>query len=99
MTMPARTKMRKKPRSISILLMHDGDVHSAGFEQQIVCFHFAETRIARFDGEEKSIVGRTRKAVPVKNGMVPARQSVHDQVGEKTSQRLKPASRTRLAAS
>src|SRR5207248_6870456 len=54
MTMPARRKMRKKPRSISILLMHDGDVQPAGFEKQIVGFYFAETRIARFDSEEKS---------------------------------------------
>ena len=58
MTMLASTKMRRKPRSISILLVHDGDVQPAGFEKQVVRFHFAETRIARFDGEKKSIVGR-----------------------------------------
>ncbi len=52
--------MRKKPRSISILLVHDGDVQPAGFEKQVVCFHFTETRIARFDGEKKSVVGHAR---------------------------------------
>src|SRR5207253_6392060 len=80
MTMPARTKMRKKPRSISILLVHDGDVQPAGFEKQIVCFHFTETRIARFDGEKKSVVGRAAETVPVENGMMPARQPIHDQI-------------------
>src|SRR5438034_11715857 len=63
MTMPARTKMRKKPRSVSIVLVHDGDVHSAGFEQQIVCFHFDEPRIAPSDGVPTSIVDRTRQPV------------------------------------
>src|SRR5947207_15425561 len=56
MTMPVRRNMRKKPRSISILLVHDGDVHSAGYEQQVVCCDFAQTRIASLDGEETSIV-------------------------------------------
>src|SRR5438477_5068302 len=82
-TMPARRKMRRNPRSISILLVHDSDVESAGFQKQIMRFHFAKTRIARFDGEEKSVVGGARKAVPVENGMVPARESVHEQVRKK----------------
>src|SRR5260370_15409845 len=68
MTMPARTKMRKKPRSISILLVHDGDVQPAGFEKQIVGFQFAKTRITRFDGEKKSVVSRASETVPVENG-------------------------------
>src|SRR5207253_969264 len=42
-----------------------------------------ETRIPRFDGEEKSIVGGASETVPVKNGMMPARQPVHDQVRKK----------------
>src|SRR5437588_6595006 len=78
MTMPARRKMRKKPRSISILLVHDGDVQPAGFQKQIVCFHFTETRIARFDGEKKSIVGHAAETVPVENGMMLVRQPIHD---------------------
>src|SRR5437764_10301860 len=64
MTMPARRKMRKKPRSISILLVHDGDVQPAGFEEQIVSFYFAKTRIACFDSEKKSVVGRASEAAP-----------------------------------
>src|SRR5207249_12112634 len=83
MTMPARTKMRRKPRSISILLVHDGNVHPAGFLQQVVRFHFAETRIARFDGKEKAVISDAAETVPVKNGMMPARQTVHDLPGEK----------------
>src|SRR5437763_13032751 len=88
MTMPARRKMRKKPRSISILLVHDDDMQPAGFEKQIVCFCFTETRIARFNGEEKSIVGRARETIPVENGMIRARESVHHQVHKKCSERL-----------
>src|SRR5205809_7739093 len=87
MTMPARKKMRKKPRSISILLVHDRDVQPAGFDKQIVGFHFTETRIARFDGEKKSVVGRTRKTVPVEYGMMPARQLVYDKYGKKGRER------------
>src|SRR2546430_2463554 len=82
--MPASTKIRRKPRNISILLVDDGDVQPAGFQQQILRFYFAETRIARFDGEEKSVVGGAGKTIPVKNGMMPAGQSVHDQVGKKS---------------
>src|SRR5205814_8722973 len=88
MTMPARREMRKKPRSISILLVHDGDVQPAGFEEQIVSFYFAKTRIARFDGEEKSVVGRASETVPVEHGMMPARQSVHDQIRKKGGESL-----------
>src|SRR5437764_11353079 len=83
MTMPARRKMRKKPRSISILLVHDGDVQPAGLDKQIVCFHFTETGIARFDGEKKSVVGCASETVPVENGMMPTGQSVHDQIRKK----------------
>ena len=78
--------MRKKPRSISILLVHDGDVQPAGFEKQVVCFHFTETRIARFDGEKKSVVGHARETIPVKNGMMPARQPIHDQIRKKSGE-------------
>src|SRR5690242_15271769 len=77
-TMLARKKMRKNPRSISILLVHDGDVQAAGFDQQIVRFDFAEPRIACFDGEEKTVVSDAAETVPVKHGMIPARQAVHD---------------------
>src|SRR2546430_6720649 len=86
MTMPARRKMRKKPRSISILLVHDGDVQPAGFDKQVVCFHFTETRIARFDGEKKSVVGHAAETVPVENGMMPARQPIHDQIRKKSGE-------------
>src|SRR5437773_12035489 len=57
MTMPARRKMRKKPRSISILLVHNGDVQPAGLDKQIVRCYFAETRILRPDRGETSIGG------------------------------------------
>ena len=40
----------------------------AGFDKQVVRFHFAETRIARFDGKKKSIVGHATETVPVKMG-------------------------------
>src|SRR5262249_24497204 len=83
MTMLASTKIRKKPRSISILLVHDGDVHPAGFDQQAVRFRLAETRIARFDGQEKAIIGHPTETVPVEKRMMPAWQSVHDLPGEK----------------
>src|SRR5207237_3362113 len=78
MTMPASTKMRRKPRSISILLVHDGDVHPAGFDEQFVCFHFAEARITRFNGQEKAVVGDAAETVPVEKRMMPAGQLVHD---------------------
>src|SRR5436190_11857745 len=83
MTMLASTKIRRKPRSISILLVHDGNVHPAGYDQQVVRFRFAETRIARFDGKEKAVIGDAAETVPVKKGMVPPRQAVHDLPGEK----------------
>src|SRR5437764_13787076 len=82
-TMPARKKMRRKPRSISILLVHDGDVQPAGFKKQVMWFHFTETRVARFDREKKSVIGHAAETVPVEHGMVPARQPIHDQIRKK----------------
>src|SRR5690348_15376059 len=76
-TMLASKKMRRKPRSISILLVHDSNVHPTGFDQQIVRFHFAETRIARFDGKEKAVVGDAAETVPVKERMMPPRSEEH----------------------
>jgi hypothetical protein len=70
-------KMRKKPRSI-LVLVHDGDVLPAALLEQLARFDFGETRIARFDREEKSVVRRAAESVPVENRMIPARQSVHD---------------------
>src|SRR5438552_19128481 len=86
MTMPARTKIRRKPRSISILLVHDGDVQPTGFDKQIVCFHLTETRIARIDGEKKSVVGGAGKTIPAENGMMPARQPIHAQISKKSGE-------------
>ena len=53
------------------------------FEKQVVRFHFSETRIARFDGEKKSVVGHAAETFPVENRMMPARQPIHDQIREK----------------
>src|SRR5438067_10373501 len=83
MTMLASTKIRRKPRSISILLVHDGNVPPAGHDQQVVRFRFAETRIARLDGKEKAVIGDAAETIPVKKGMMPARQTIHDLPGEK----------------
>src|ERR1051326_429243 len=82
-TTVARKKIRKKPRSISILLVHNGDVHPASVCQQIVCFYFAETGIARFNGKEKTVVSDTAETLPVKHWMIPTRQPIHDLPGEK----------------
>src|SRR5438270_4389507 len=81
-TIPVRTKMRRNPRSISVLV-HDGDVLPAGLLKQVARFVLVETRIARFDREEESIVGHACKSVPIEYGMIPARQSVHDEHGKK----------------
>ena len=47
-------------------------------------FDFGETRVARFDDEEKSVVRRAFETFPVKHRMIPARQPVHDQQGEES---------------
>src|SRR5207248_9091202 len=62
---------------------HNGDEQPAGFGKAIVRCYFTDTRSPRFEGEEKSIGGGASSTVPVKNGMMPARQPVHDQVRKK----------------
>ena len=37
------------------------------FREAVARFHFGETRIARFDGEEKSVVGHAAETIPVEN--------------------------------
>src|SRR4051812_35000431 len=75
---PVRKKMRKKPRNISVFV-DDGDVLAAGLLEQLARFHFRKARIARFDGEEKSVVRRPLKAIPIKNWVIPSRQAIHDE--------------------
>src|SRR6267378_795196 len=81
-TIPVSKKMRRNPRSISFLV-HDGDMLPAGLLEQVPCFVLVEARVARFDREKKSVVRHARKPIPIEYGMIPARQPVHDQYGEK----------------
>src|SRR6266403_4932798 len=76
-TIPVRTKMRRNPRSMSVLV-HNGDVLPAGVLEQVPRFVLVETRVAGFDSEKKPVVSHTCKPVPIEHGMVPARQPVHD---------------------
>src|SRR5438132_1825611 len=69
------------------VLVQDGDVLPAGLLEQVARFVFVETRIARFDREKKSVVSHTRKPVPIEDGMIPARQAVHDEDGKKGAER------------
>ena len=40
---------------------------AAAFVQEFARFHFGETRVARFDHKEKSIVGDATETFPVEN--------------------------------
>src|SRR5438045_7154513 len=71
-TMLARKKMRRKPRNISILVVHHRDVQPPGFRKQIVRFHFTETRIERLDRQEKSVIRCAAQSAPVENRTMPA---------------------------
>src|SRR5437763_7150802 len=85
MARAARTKMRRKPRSM-LFLVDNGDVLTACLFEQGLSFLLAETRIARFNGEEKAVVGHAGETVPVEHGMIPARETVHDLPGEKSGE-------------
>src|SRR5215510_7398863 len=61
-----------------LVLVYDGDMLSAGLLQQLVHAVFRKPRVARFDCEEKSVIGHAAEAFPVEHRMVPARQTIHD---------------------
>src|SRR3954452_20116861 len=78
---PKRRKIKKKPRSISVLV-NNGDVLTAAAFEKVPRFHFREARIARLDGEEEAVIARAAESFPVKDRMMPTRQSVHNNPGE-----------------
>ena len=47
--------------------MNDGDVLAAGLLEKLARFDFGESRIARFDDQEKSVVRRALEPLPVKD--------------------------------
>src|SRR6266487_6636088 len=49
----------------------------AAFLEQFTRFHFAESRIARFDHKKEPIVGGALEALPVEHRMIPAREKIH----------------------
>src|SRR5262249_57996230 len=43
--------------------------------------------VARFDCQEKSVIGHTTEAFPVEHGMIPARQAIHPLPRKKCGER------------
>src|SRR3977135_1508729 len=78
--------MRKNPRSITLVFVDDRYVFAAALFQKLAGLQFGEARIAGFDDEEKSVVGRAAESPPIEDGMIPARQAIHDEHREKRSE-------------
>src|SRR2546423_10436267 len=76
--MPISRKMRKKPRSIKLFFVDDGDVGAAALFQELARLQLGEPRVAGFDDQEKSVVGGATESTPIEDRVIPARQSVHD---------------------
>src|SRR5204863_7344156 len=76
---PISKKMRKNPRSITLVFVDDGDVFAAALFQKFAGLQLGEARIAGFDDEEKSVVGRAAESPPVEDRMIPARKAVHQE--------------------
>src|SRR6266481_1768902 len=65
-------------RGAYLVLVHDGDMLPAGLLQELVHSVFRKARVARFDRQEKSVIGHAAETVPVEHRMIPARQAIHD---------------------
>src|SRR5437588_4269503 len=79
-------EIKRNPRNISSVLVHDRDVFAAAALEQVARFQFGESWIARFNHQEKPIIGGALESLPVKNRMMWSRQAVHDEDGEKRSE-------------
>src|ERR671936_881652 len=74
-------------REAYLVLVHDGDMLSAGLLQQLVHAVFRKPRVASFDCQEKSVIGHAAETFPVEQRMVPARQPIHALPCKKCSKR------------
>src|SRR5262249_27968363 len=72
-----REEKSRKIHATYLILVDNGDVLPASLLQQLVHADLGESRITRFDRQKKSVVRYPAEAVPVEQGMVPARQAVH----------------------
>src|SRR5689334_3377009 len=55
---PKRTKIKRKPRNISVFV-NDGDVLTAAAFEEFARLDLREARIARFNGQEETVVSST----------------------------------------
>src|SRR5438552_18807577 len=71
-------------------IVTDGDVLAASLFQRFAHTVFGKSRIARFSCQEKSVIGYATESLPVKHGVIPARQTVHSlprkECGERAEQ-------------
>src|SRR4051812_28989680 len=79
--MVTRIEIRKKPRSI-LVLVNDGYVLAAASFQKFSRFKLGEPRIPRFYCEEKAVVSRTAEPRPVEHWVIPAGQAIHELPGK-----------------
>src|SRR5207253_3505713 len=75
----------KGNRAASSVLVNDRDVLAAATFEEVARFEFGETRVARFDDEKEAVVGCATEPLPIEQGMMPARQAVHDLPREECS--------------
>src|SRR5688500_6517396 len=74
--LPSSRKTRKKPRSINLIFVDDRHLLAAALLQKLPGLEFGKARFARLDDEEKAVIRRAAEPPPVKDRVIPARQTV-----------------------
>ena len=72
--------------AVILVFVDDRDVLAAALLQKLAGLEFGKARVARLDDKEKAVVGRATEAPPVEDRVIPARQAVHNQHGEKRAE-------------